>query len=155
MRIVRNFALYRRKLLVKWFIFQVWLLLQVWESILIVCMRLEKPQFRIGAWTIVVIWPTFKRWKKLFEKMFGLSWGNQLLELLWSWKNWIIFGLRKLFTISLPINWQSRAVMRMIPAVLKKMLPATSREKKEEQFTYRRHKKIPKMRTREIVVCTL
>ena len=83
MRIVRNFALYRRKLLVKWFIFQVWLLLQVWESILIVCMRLEKPQFRIGAWTIVVIWPTFKRWKKLFEKMFGLSWGNQLLELLW------------------------------------------------------------------------
>ncbi|KAF3551941.1 hypothetical protein DY000_02004658 [Brassica cretica] len=27
--------------------------------------------------------------------------------------------------------------MRMIPAVLNKMLPATSREKKEEQFTYR------------------
>lgn len=80
-------------------IFHVWLLLWVWESIPIVCMRLEKLQFRIGAWTV-------KWWKKLLRKTFGLRWGNQLLEWFWSWNSWIIFGLQKQCTIFLPINWQ-------------------------------------------------
>ncbi|KAF8051521.1 hypothetical protein N665_1712s0004 [Sinapis alba] len=42
---------------------------------------------------------------------------------------------------------ECRPFMRIIPTVLNKMLPAKMRKKSDKQFTCRRHKKIPKMRT--------